>query len=152
WRTGFSVTAGRRLTSVALSAFGKPRNTVELTYDPSFGLSRLATVKVVGASDGVTSPTTTLSYATATVGQTQALTNTGGWALGPTSTVSFFDVDKDGAMDLLRVDSGSQRYKRNLGGSFGPEVALGNAPAVTLSSVRMLDLDGDSGAEMVTKS
>jgi RHS repeat-associated protein len=152
WRTGFSVTAGRRLTSVALSAFGTLRNTVVLTYDQSFALSRLATVKVVGASDGVTSPTTTLSYATAAVGQTQQLSNTGGWSLGSMSTVSFFDVDKDGAMDLLRVDSGSQRYKRNLGGSFGPEVVLGNAPAVTLSTVRMLDLDGDSGAEMVTKS
>ena len=152
WRTGFAVTASQRLTSIRLSAFGTLRSTVVLTYDQSFALSRLATVQVVGASDGAASPKTTLSYAAATVGQAQQLSNTGGWALGSTSTVSFFDVDKDGAMDLLRVDSGSQRYKRNLGGSFGPEVTLGNAPAVTLSTVRMLDLDGDSGAEMVTRS
>lgn len=152
WRTGFSVTASRRLAAIRLSAFGTLRTTVALSYDQSFALSRLATVQVIGASDGAASPTTTLRYAAANAGQTQQLTNTGGWTLGATSTVSFFDVDKDGAMDLLRVDSGSQRYKRNLGGSFGPEVALGNAPAVTLASVRMLDLDGDSGAEMVTRS
>jgi RHS repeat-associated protein len=102
--------------------------------------------------DGTASPTTTLGYAKATVLLPQPLSNTGGWSLGSGSTVSFFDVDRDGAMDLLRVDSGNQSYRRNLGGSFGPAVSLNNAPAVTLSTVRMLDLDGDSGAEMVTRS
>jgi RHS repeat-associated protein len=150
WRTGFRIDARRRLAELRLSALGALRTRVVLGYDESFALSRLATVYVEGA-DGTRSPTTTLSYAAAAVGQAQALTNTGGWSLG-TPSISLFDVDKDGAMDLLRIDASGHRYRRNLGGSFGPEVALGNAPAIGMAAVRMLDLDGDSGAEMVTKS
>jgi RHS repeat-associated protein len=156
WRTGFRIAADRRLTAVKLWSFGAVRQTVELSYDQTFALSRLASVRVVG-NDGTpttpatATPATTLTYAAATAGQVQALGNTGGWNLG-SGTTSFFDVDKDGAMDLIRIESGSHRYRRNLGGSFGPEVTLGNAPALAMSSVRMLDLDGDSGAEMVSKS
>jgi RHS repeat-associated protein len=150
WRTGFKITDGRRLAKIRLWSFGAVRRTVELTYDQTFALSRLATVRVVGR-DGTASPTTTLAYATTATPPAQLLTNTGGWSLGD-PTVSFFDVDKDGAMDLLRVEASGQRYRRNLGGSFGPEVALRNPPALAMSAVRMLDLDGDSGAEMVARS
>lgn len=150
WRTGFRILTGRRLTQIKLWSFEAVRHTVELTYDQTFALSRLATVRVVGP-DGVASPTTTLGYASVAAGQVQSLGNTGGWNLG-NSAVSFFDVDKDGAMDLLRIESGNHRYRRNLGRSFGPEIALSGASALAMSSVRMLDLDGDSGAEMVTRS
>lgn len=154
WRTGFRVATGRRLSSVSLTAFGGTRRTVKLTYeqpsDSSFAVSRLATVHVEGP-DGTSTPTTTLTYASASAGQVVVLGNTGGWNLG-NGVTSFFDVDKDGAMDLIRIEPSGHRYRRNLGGHFGPEVAIGNAPALGMSSVRMLDLDGDSGAEMVTKS
>jgi RHS repeat-associated protein len=154
WRTGFRVATGRRLTAIRVWSFGGLRRTVALAYDQSlpqpFALTRLSSVKVVGP-DGVESPATTFSYAAATPGVAQSLSNTGGWTLTG-GTVSFFDVDKDGAMDLLRIEAGNHRYRRNIGGGFGAEVPLTNAPALSMSSVRMLDLDGDSGAEMVTKS
>jgi RHS repeat-associated protein len=151
WRTGFRIADSQRLTALKVWSFGAVRHTVQLTYDQTFALSRLHTITVVG-SDGTASPTTTLTYAAATPGaQAQPLGSTGGWTLGG-GLVSFFDVDNDGAMDLINIQSGHHSYRRNLGGSFGPEVMIGNAPALSMSSVRMLDLDGDSGAEMVSKS
>jgi hypothetical protein len=66
WRTGFKIATARRLTSIRLLSFTALRRTVELTYDDSFALSRLATARVVG-SDGTPSPTTTLSYAASTL-------------------------------------------------------------------------------------
>ena len=151
WRTGFRIVTSQRLKTVKLWAFQALRNTVQLTYDQSFALSRLRTVTVVGA-DGTASPPTTLTYAAAAnVGPPVLLSQPAGdvWSLG--NSVSFFDVDHDGAMDLLRVESGNQRYRRNTGAGFGSDVPLGNPPALTMASVRMLDLDGDSGAEMVAK-
>jgi hypothetical protein len=56
------------------------------------------------------------------------------------------------AMDLVRIESGNHRYRRNLGGTFSAEIPLSGASGLAMSSVRMLDLDGDSGAEMVTRS
>src|SRR5262249_36856067 len=152
WRTGFRIADSRRLTTVKLWSFGSVRHTVQLTYEPmppsstpAFMLSRLHSVQVIG-NDGTRSPMTTLTYAAAQVGQVQPLSGLEGWSLS-TRSISFFDVDKDGAMDLLKVEAGNQSYKRNLGGgSFAPAVALGNPQALGMPSVRMLDLDGDSGA------
>lgn len=148
WRMGFSIGVARRLQQVRLWSFGEVRRTVELGYDSTFALSRLSSVRVVGRDAVTATPATTLVYAAPEAGQVQQVLNLGGWNLR-NNTTTFFDIDRDGAMDLLRVESGNQRYRRNLGGSFGPEVPINGSPALTMASVRMLDLDGDSGAEMV---
>ena len=70
-------------SSVTVSAFGQVRHTVQLGYDPTFALSRLKTVQVVGR-DATSTPTTTLSYAARATQaqQTGAAGGTGDWMLG----------------------------------------------------------------------
>src|SRR4029079_814414 len=55
----------------------------------------------------------------------------------------------DGAMDLLRLTSSGHSYRRNLGGRFDAPRAVSGADGASLDKVRLLDLTGDSGAEMV---
>src|SRR5262249_49163054 len=49
----------------------------------------------------------------------------------------------------LRLEMGNHEFRKNLGGTFGPEEALTGATAIELANAQLLDLDGDARAELV---
>lgn len=148
YRTGFRVETSRRVDKLVVWSAGQVRRVVELSYDNTFQLSRLSQVRVQSADGQVSLPPVTFQYAAAGTPATQQLGATGGWALNASGT-SLFDVDDDGVMDLLRLTSTGHSYRRNLGGSFDVARPVPGADGASLTSVRLLDLTGDSGAEMV---
>jgi RHS repeat-associated protein len=153
YRTGFRVESAQRLAQIRVSSFAELQRVVTLGYDESpppnqLPLSRLHSIRVT-SPDGVDAlPTLTFNYAAASPGQATSIPGLDGWALNVQGT-SLFDVDDDGAMDLLRLTGSGHSYRRNLAGSFAAPVAVPGADGATLDKVRLLDLTGDSGAEMV---
>jgi RHS repeat-associated protein len=148
YRTGFRVETAERVEQILVSSFGEVVRTVDLGYDDSFALSRLAGVRVTGRGGEDELPALTLTYAAIEAPRLDAVAGVDGWALNLAGT-SLFDVDDDGAADLLRLRQNGHSYRRNLGASFGPATALPGAPGAALDRVRLLDLDGDSAAELV---
>jgi RHS repeat-associated protein len=151
YRTGFRVESARRLAQVDVWSFGEVQRQVELAYEDTFALTRLASVRVLSADGTESLPEVTFTYAAPQIAALQSVPDIGGWKLERDGT-SLFDVDDDGAMDLLQLKaSGSGHvYRRNLGGSFDATArTVTGAAGATLGSVRLLDLTGDSGAEMV---
>jgi RHS repeat-associated protein len=148
YRTGFRVEAAQRLDQIKVWSFGEVQRVMTLAYDDSFALTRLAEVTVTSADGSAALPPLSFSYAAASGAQLTAVTGTDGWALNLAGT-SLFDVDDDGAMDLLRLATGGHSYRRNLGGRFDVVRAVAGADGAALDNVRLLDLTGDSGAEMV---
>jgi hypothetical protein len=73
----------------------------------------------------------------------------GPWRLNVQGT-SLFDVDGDGAMDLLQLNGASTSYRRNQRGVFGAPVATTGLTGVTLATAQLMDIDGDARAELVT--
>ena len=152
-RTGFKVVSAERLAHVRITSYGLAQRVVNLEYEnvdtpTSFPLTRVKSVQVTSA-DGVESlPETRFTYAAPQAGQVTEALGMDGWGLN-LNGVSLFDVDDDGAMDLLRLSSSGHRWRRNLGGQFGPPQILGGADTASLSGVRLVDLDGDSVAELV---
>jgi hypothetical protein len=87
------------------------------------------------------------------------------WGIGPTAlaSVSFADLDGDGALDLVGVGAagsataptaGALLARRNLGGAFGPTVALCAASNLPLRNYgapadALADLDGDGRLDVV---
>ncbi len=148
YRTGFRVATAQRLAKINILSYAQVQRTIALSYDEQFALSRLQQVKVT-SGDGLDAlPPVTFSYATASTGTVTQVPDVTGWGLNLSGT-SLFDVDDDGAMDLLRITPTGHSYRRNLGGSFGASQPVTGAAGASLGSVRMLDLTGDSGAEMV---
>jgi RHS repeat-associated protein len=148
YRTGFRVESAQRLKQIRIWSFGVVQRNVNLTYEESFALSRLRSV-VVASSDGQdTLPPLTFTYGTPQTGGLTTVPDMGGWALNLQGT-SLFDVDDDGAMDLLRLTTSGHSYRRNIGGRFGAPTPVGGAAGAALAQVRLLDLTGDSGAELV---
>jgi len=148
FRTGFRVETAQRVARVRVWAAGGIQRIVELSYDNGFALSRLGGVRVTGG-DGVDAlPELAFTYAAAQPGSLASIPALAGWALNLQGT-SLFDVDQDGAMDLLRVGVSGHSWRRNLGGQFGPAQPVPGAAAATLDKVRFLDMTGDSTAEMV---
>jgi RHS repeat-associated protein len=148
YRTGFRVESAQRLAQIKIWSFGAVRRVVALTYDSTFALSRLASVKVT-SGDGLDAlPPLSFRYAAATSGAIAPISGLTGWALNLQGT-SLADVDGDGAMDLLRLLPTGHSYRRNLGGRFDVARPLPGATGASLDQSRLLDLTGDSSAELV---
>jgi RHS repeat-associated protein len=146
-RTGFRVVSQRRLAHIRIEAFGSLQRTVELAYEDTFPLTRLRMIRVVGR-DGSQLPPIEFRYAMPQPASLVEVTELDGWVLNQQGT-SLFDVDDDGAMDLLRLTASGHSFRRNLGGYFAPARLVSGADGASLDRVRLLDLTGDSGAEMV---
>lgn len=148
YRTGFRVESAQRLAQIRTWSFGAVSRVTTLDYESSFALSRLHGVQVTSA-DGVDAmPPLTFSYAAPVTGAVTQVPDVTGWALNQQGT-SLFDVDGDGAMDLLRLQPSGHSYRRNVGGRFDAPRAITGAAGASLDQVRLLDLTGDSGAELV---
>ena len=148
YRTGFRVEAAQRLAQIKIWSFGAVRRVVSLSYDASFALSRLSGVQLASADGQDTMPPLAFHYAQAASGVIQPITGVDGWALNLQGT-SLADVDGDGAMDLLRLTPTGHSYRRNLGGRFDVARPLPGAAGASLDQARLLDLTGDSAAELV---
>ncbi|MFH0902373.1 MAG: SpvB/TcaC N-terminal domain-containing protein, partial [Pseudomonadota bacterium] len=160
YRTGFKVVTGQRVRSILVRSFGVELCRYHLGYDDNdsaiFGhepnaelpLSRLRSVLVTG--QGGEGELSELTFACAQPGGTRAalLEGIGGWAL-ETRGVTFADVDADGVSDLLRLEMGSHAFRKNYGGTFGQAQALSGVHGIALESARLIDVDGDSRAELV---
>ncbi|HEY0987474.1 MAG TPA: FG-GAP-like repeat-containing protein, partial [Kofleriaceae bacterium] len=148
YRTGFRVESAQRLAQIRIWSFGAISRATALDYEGSFALSRLHGVRLTSA-DGVDAmPPLTFNYAAPLTGAVTQVPDITGWALNQQGT-SLFDVDGDGAMDLLRLQPSGHSYRRNLGGRFDAPRAIPGAAGASLDQVRLLDLTGDSGAELV---
>lgn len=148
YRTGFRVESAKRLDKIKVWSYGGVQRIVDLSYETNFAISRLSQVKVTSADGLDALPPVTFQYATASGAAVQTMADTNGWALNASGT-SLFDVDDDGVMDLLRLTSTGHTYRRNLGDRFDVARPVPGADGATLNNVRLLDLTGDSGAEMV---
>lgn len=148
YRTGFRVESAQRIDKIVVWSFGGQQRVVDLSYEANFALSRLSSVRVTSPDGLEALPQLSFHYAAATSAAMQTVPNVTGWTLNANGT-SLFDVDDDGVMDLLRLTSTGHSYRRNLGGSFDVARTVPGAAGASLTSVRLLDLTGDSGAEMV---
>jgi len=148
YRTGFRVESAQRLSRIRVWSFGAIQRVMTLGYDASFALSRLAGVQLTSADGADAMPPLTFHYAAATTGTITAVPDVTGWGLNLSGT-SLFDVDGDGAMDLLRLTATGHSYRRNLGGRFDVARPISGAAGASLDQVRLLDLTGDSGGELV---
>jgi RHS repeat-associated protein len=151
FRTGFRVESGKRLARVKVWSFGAVQRVVEIGYDDQFALTRVASVRVTSADGSEELPLTRFTYATTDGGAQTQVTGLAGWALNVQGT-SLFDVDNDGAMDLLRLTTNGHSWRRNLGGQFTTAAPMTGAAGSSLSLARLVDLDGDSVAEMLLQS
>ncbi len=148
YRTGFRVESALRVTGIRVDSFGGVRRLVSIGYDDSFPLTRVQSVRVT-SGDGVDAlPETRFTYAATEGGAQVAVAGIDGWVLNLQGT-SLFDVDSDGAMDLMRLTSSGHSWRRNLGGVFAPAAPMPGAAGSVLDQVRLVDLDGDSVAEML---
>jgi len=148
YRTGFRVEAAQRLASIKLWSFGQVRRVVALSYEAGLALTRRHPVKVTSPDGPRWPPAVSFTYSVPATGAVTQVPDVSGWGLNLQGT-SLFDVDDDGVMDLLRLTTAGHSYRRNLGGSFDIAQPVTGAPGASLASVRLLDLTGDSGAEMV---
>jgi YD repeat-containing protein len=150
YRTGFRVESARRLARVKVWSFGAIQRVVELGYDGQFALTRVKSVRVTSADGSEALPETRFTYAAAEPAAQQQLSGLGGWALNALGT-SLFDIDSDGAVDLLRLTSTGHSWRRNTGGVFASPAPVPGAAGAALDRVRLVDLDGDSLAEMLVQ-
>jgi YD repeat-containing protein len=152
YRTGFALKCARRLTRIAVSTrFGANSTLLHaylLSYDASFAVSRLASIRMVGNDDATALPDLTFTYARPELAAITQPTGTGGWILNQRD-VSFADVDGDGAEDLLRLEAGNHVYRLNQGDRFGDERPMAGAANVDLGNGRLVDLDGDARPELI---
>lgn len=148
YRTGARVESAQRLDKIKVWSYGGVQRIVDLSYEENFAISRLSQVKVTSADGLDALPPLNFTYATAGGAAVQTMADTNGWALNASGT-SLFDVDDDGVMDLLRLTTAGHSYRRNLGDRFDVARPVPGADGATLANVRLLDLTGDSGAEMV---
>lgn len=148
YRTGFRVESGKRLKQVRVWSFGAVQRLVTLGYETQFALTRVRTVQVTSGDGAETLPVTRFTYAAAQPGVQTAVIGLVGWALNFQGT-SLFDVDGDGAMDLLRLTASGHSWRRNTGGQFAAATTMAGASGAALDQVRLVDLDGDSVAEML---
>ncbi|HSS00287.1 MAG TPA: FG-GAP-like repeat-containing protein [Kofleriaceae bacterium] len=148
YRTGFRVESARRLSEIRVWSYGVLRRVARLSYEGAFALTRLHGVTVQSADGQDALPPLTFTYAGPQTSTVTPIADLGGWALNAQGT-SLFDVDGDGAMDLLRLTATGHSYRRNLGGRFDAPRPVTGAAGASLDQVRLLDLNGDSGAELV---
>ncbi|HMG52221.1 MAG TPA: FG-GAP-like repeat-containing protein, partial [Kofleriaceae bacterium] len=148
YRTGFRVEAAQRLTQIRIWSFGAVRRAMTLGYDGAFALSRLSGVELISADGTDAMPPLAFHYTAAVTGTVTQVADLNGWALNLQGT-SLFDVDGDGAMDLLRLLPSGHSYRRNLGGRFDVARPIPGATGASLDQARLLDLTGDSGGELV---
>jgi RHS repeat-associated protein len=148
YRTGFRVESARRLAELRVRSFGAIQRIVKLGYESGFAITRLSGVTVTSADGADALPPLAFTYAAPQTKSVNAIADLGGWALNASGT-SLFDVDGDGAMDLLRLQPSGHSYRRNLGGRFDVARPVAGAAGASLDQVRLLDLTGDSGAELV---
>jgi YD repeat-containing protein len=149
FRTGYQVITARRLEKATVSVGSAQEKLREytVTYDDSFGLSRLT--KVVQTGTGTAAwPAATFEYAAAGPAQTTKVAGLEGWVLNARGT-SLSDVDGDGMADLLRLEMGNHVYRKNVGGTFASERPLKGAGHIELDAAQLMDLDGDARAELV---
>ena len=76
-------------------------------------------------------PPLTFTYAAPQTKSVAAIADLGGWTLNAQGT-SLFDVDGDGAMDLLRLQPSGHSYRRNLGGRFDAARPVAGAAGASL--------------------
>lgn len=156
YRTGFRVESAQRLATIRVWSFSVIQRVVTLGYEgalepgsnAAFALSRLNRVAVTSANGSESLPPLTFTYAAPQTGSVAQIAQLDGWTLNQQGT-SLFDVDADGAMDLLRLTSSGHSYRRNLGDRFDVPRSVAGATGASLATVRLLDLNGDSGAELV---
>lgn len=148
YRYGFEVVTARRLRSATVLSRGSELRTYRLSYDERFSLSRLASVKMTGFEGADELPAVAFRYADTGPVQTRALDGLGGWTLEQRG-VATLDVDGDGMRDLARFELGNYEFRRNLGGRFGDRQRLPGLSSYELANLRLVDLDGDSRAELV---
>jgi RHS repeat-associated protein len=165
--TGFEVTTALRIGAIS-STVAIPGETTELArYDLRYdnedeeradsehgALSRLVRVTMSGRRrpdgtplDSATLPPLTFGYATPDRPRSWAMT-TDGWVLDQRG-VGLFDLDGDGAEDLLRLEPGYAAWRKNRGGTFAPAASVDGASGLELADVKFLDVDGDARSEVV---
>ncbi len=148
YRDGFEVVAALRVRSIRVRAAGEELRAYRLRYDESLAVSRLAEVSMTGRGGAGMLPALRFSYVPRGGGEVLAVSGTDGWHLG-TRGVTLFDVDGDGADDLLRVEAGGHAFRKNLGGRFGPSQSITGAAGLDLGEVSLIDVDGDARGDLV---
>ena len=152
YRTGFAVKCARRLSRLDVStAFGATPTLLRsygLSYDETFAVARLSSIRMVGTDRTTALPDLGFTYTRPELAAVASLGNTGSWVLNQRG-VSFADVDGDGADDLLRLEAGNHVFRQNLGDRFADEQPLTGASDIDLAAGRLIDLDGDARPELV---
>ncbi len=155
YQTGQAIALGRRLHSITISRGGQPVATYTLQYATDPGLSRLASVGMVG-SDGVTSlPPVRWEYGTPRYSAANVVSVSSAPGRGLLDANNdLADVDGDGAADLLVTSAGRYTvYRNDAGHSFDAPYDMTTAPSVALSQagVQLADMDGDAAVDLVAK-
>lgn len=149
FRAGMRVKTAQRLKTARVVSFGETLREYQLAYDDSLPLSRLASVRMVGRGGEGELPPLTFRYAPLQEATAQQLQGLEGWALNELG-VSLADVDGDGITDLLRLDPvEGHSWRKGWGEHFGAPVELAGPASASLSTSRLMDLDGDARPELV---
>jgi RHS repeat-associated protein len=151
FRSGFRVDTALRLDEVRVESFTELLRVYQLFYDNTFPVSRLQRVRMLGRGRAGALPEVSFSYATPNEAAVQRLQSLDSWALN-LSGVSLADVDGDGINDLLKMDTGGHSFKRGLTTGFATARTLTNTQGTTLSTARLMDVDGDTRPEFVRVS
>jgi YD repeat-containing protein len=150
FRTGYEVVMRKRLQTVTVSVSGQTLRKYTLGYDdaPTLALTRLHSVVETGTDGVMAMPELTFDYASADQARAVSVPGLDGWVLNARDT-SLADVDGDGLADLLRLEMGNHVYRKNTGGFFQPQRTLSGAGMIDLGSGQLMDVDGDSRADLV---
>lgn len=155
YESGARVVTARRIEALRVHAFGEVLRVYDLGYyderaddDGRFALSRLHTVTQRGRGEIGALPPLTFDYAAPGAPALTELTGGGGWRVND-NEVSFADIDRDGAADLLRLEAGYHAFRKNLHGTFGSARTIAGGGGASLSTSQLVDLDGDASAELV---
>ncbi len=156
WASGIEVRTAKRFDSFQVRSFCETLRSYDLTYnttsesyktDPQ--LSRLVKVHMTGRGGQGALPDLAFGYAAPATAAAGPMGNVAGWQLNQRGT-SIADVDGDGVGDLLRLELGNHAYKKNVGGAYAEPRPLTGAGHIDLEASRLMDVDGDARAELVT--
>lgn len=163
WRLGFMVKTAKRVESVRVDAVREDgvieiQSRYELSYDETFALSRLSSVRMIGRGgldpDGKNSmPVLSFSYAKSGKLLPVKL-EVGDWRLD--DFTALVDVDGDGAADLVQLKANSHKYRQNRGdGNFAaPVIITGPGTESSLqgeNGARLADIEGRNRPNLIAR-